>query len=211
MGTAMDKNRSLQQKLDSLDELPVGYEPNLNSKWEVLETALHGKTQRKSILIALKPWLRVAAMLLLIGGAGLLLIKKPTTKTANVVPMVSPIPQVMDDKPELVQSHLTPKPTKYVVQKRNNIVEKREEQTQVVTLAKDSVIINTAEVAAEIAAIAAKPNKFTEVDFTEPANVQTNNEAMVKAQKFRFKLGFGNTEQVGATKSIPLFKTGFNN
>jgi hypothetical protein len=55
-------NNHIKQKLDSLTNLPDGYTPNLDSKWDTLHAALHNNQQPdKSLMI----WKRIAAVLLL--------------------------------------------------------------------------------------------------------------------------------------------------
>lgn len=63
----LDKNM-LQEKLESLDQLPAGYQPDLNSKWNLLETALDGKTEKKSKKFIIL-WSVAASLLLLLGLA----------------------------------------------------------------------------------------------------------------------------------------------
>ncbi|MES2558144.1 MAG: hypothetical protein V4590_00270 [Bacteroidota bacterium] len=92
----------VQHKLSSLDTLPEGYTPNLESKWSMLEAGFDGNKKR---IVAWKP-IAAAALLLFLGGAALLLqqIKpqakatagqlNPTVVIAQTVPKTTtPIPQ----------------------------------------------------------------------------------------------------------------------
>lgn len=63
----LDKNM-LQEKLESLDQLPAGYQPDLNSKWNLLETALDGNTEKKRKKFIIR-WSVAASLLLLLGLA----------------------------------------------------------------------------------------------------------------------------------------------
>ena len=74
-------NHNIRTKLSTLNSLPKGYTPNLESKWSMLEAGLSGQTKRNTLW---KP-VRVAAMLLLLGGASLLipLIKQKPIITAD--------------------------------------------------------------------------------------------------------------------------------
>lgn len=61
----LDKNM-LQEKLESLDQLPSDYQPDLNSKWNLLETALDGTTEKKKKKLIVR--LSVAASIALLIG-----------------------------------------------------------------------------------------------------------------------------------------------
>ena len=78
----MLEDKIIKQKLDSLEKLPEGYEPNLESKWNLIETGLDEGNKKKVAII----WYRIAiaAMLLMIGGGSLMLIK-PVTKVQKEV------------------------------------------------------------------------------------------------------------------------------
>lgn len=63
----LDKNM-LQEKLDSIDQLPAGYQPDLNSKWNLLETALDGTTEKQQKKFIVR-WSIAASILLFMGLA----------------------------------------------------------------------------------------------------------------------------------------------
>ena len=79
----MRSDKIIQDKINSVNDLPEGYSPNLNSKWELLQAGLKPEQNKKPVLYYVQRASAVAAMLLLIGGSSLLIIKKPT-KTSDI-------------------------------------------------------------------------------------------------------------------------------
>jgi hypothetical protein len=74
----MRSDKIIHDKINSVNDLPEGYSPNLNSKWELLQAGLKSEQNKKSVMYYIQRTSVVAAMLLLIGGSGLLIIKKLT-------------------------------------------------------------------------------------------------------------------------------------
>lgn len=223
----MDMNRLnndvIREKLNSLDTLPEGYSPNLTSKWEVLEAGLGEKTERKKpVLFWVKRISTVAAIALFIGGSGVLLIQrpnKPVKQKAQLKEVISPV----DEQPVLVVN----KNTKPVISRRTKTAGKQPESVVKPLPVKaneegpvSETFTQMQEPMQETEAVATatnervkRPARFTEVDFNEPViTAQPPSPSLVKAQRFRFKLGLGNNEQVrvGVGQSTPIgFKTGF--
>ncbi len=73
-----DKN--IRNKIDLLDSLPAGYEPSLQSKWELLENALPEKKNNNRKFI-----LAIAASIILLLGFGGLFIKTTLEQQPDIV------------------------------------------------------------------------------------------------------------------------------
>ncbi len=201
-------NNIIKNKIDSVTDLPEGYVPNLNSKWELLQAGLPQqpeKKERKPVLFYIQRVAAVAAMLLMIGGSSLLLIKK--TNTAKPQAQVTPTstqptekiqPVLTNTKPlEMAQvksAQISPKPTKTSQQP---IIIDSVQQVP-------SPIINPEPTPEPMLAQAVPMPVITEVDFTEPVLQSTTpTDVLVKAQRFKFKLGIGETQGLNATTNKP--------
>lgn len=202
----MRSDKMIQEKINSVNDLPDGYAPNLNSKWELLQAGLKPVQNKRPLLYYIQRASAVAAMLLLIGGSGLLIIKKPTKPTASSVktatsngiaaaPHAKPIHQVKEEKAVVTPNHKI----------KNTDVNKA--SVAVATNPVKTTINKVEQPVSEVAQptidhapkelVAAVTERFAEVDFTTPVlapNVPTD--VLVKAQKFKFKLGVGNNNQV---------------
>lgn len=216
----MRSNKIIQDKINSVNDLPEGYSPNLNSKWELLQAGLKPEQNKKPVLYYIQRASAVAAMLLLIGGSGLLIIKKPTKPTAsnittnnkNIVSVAPNTERVnaVEEKKTIPSPQKTNKkvmvnaPIQLAVNNQNVIVDTITQKVEVV----NQPLVNTT-----INEQVATTERFTEVDFTSPIiTPSTPTDVLVKAQKFKFKLGVGNNNQVNLqSENNPIFKlkTGF--
>lgn len=216
----MRSNKIIQDKINSVNDLPEGYSPNLNSKWELLQAGLKPEQNKKPVLYYIQRASAVAAMLLLIGGSGLLIIKKPTKPTAsnittnnkNIVSVAPNTERVnaVEEKKTIPSPQKTNKkvmvnaPIQLAVNNQNVIVDTITQKVEVV----NQPLVNTT-----INEQVATTERFTEVDFTSPIiTPSTPTDVLVKAQKFKFKLGVGNNNQVNLqSENNPVFKlkTGF--
>ncbi|MES2780358.1 MAG: hypothetical protein V4651_10725 [Bacteroidota bacterium] len=200
------ENNIVQKKLNSLDTLPDGYTPNLESKWSMLEAGLEGNKKTAS------PWkpIYAAALILFLGGAALLLqqIKQRHVITADHVhvqpaipshkispkvttPILHPITTVVKDtetKPAVKQSKLVvtiPETPTTIWKVSEEIVEQPQEiQTYAATLPK------------------IKKQQFIEIDFSDvPIVHQQNTEPSFAFRPFKFGLGQQNNTNSISTES----------
>lgn len=216
----MRSNKIIQDKINSVNDLPEGYSPNLNSKWELLQAGLKPEQNKKPVLYYIQRASAVAAMLLLIGGSGLLIIKKPTKPTAsnittnnkNIVSVAPNTERVnaVEEKKTIPSPQKTNKkvmvnaPIQLAVNTPNTSIDSSTQKVEVVNQPIANTTINEQ---------VATTERFTEVDFTSPIiTPSTPTDVLVKAQKFKFKLGVGNNNQVNLqSENNPVFKlkTGF--
>lgn len=218
----MRSDKIIQDKINSVNDLPEGYTPNLNSKWELLQAGLKPKQNKKTVLYYIQRASAVAAIFLLIGGSGLLMIKKPAKLTASSVkidtpndhvasPNVEPMHQVKIEK-AFVLSNQKIKNTdvnKASALDKNNLV-----KTTVIEVAQpNSKAVQPIVDYASKEQVAVVTERFEEVDFNTPILSQTApTDVLVKAHKFKFKLGGGNNFQVNnhaEFTSVIGFKTEF--
>lgn len=61
------ENKIIVTKLEELSTLPKDYQPNLDSKWALLEASLSGKDKGKQRMLF---WMRAAAAMIILGLAG---------------------------------------------------------------------------------------------------------------------------------------------
>ncbi len=213
-------NNTLKQKIDSVNDFPEGYQPNLSSKWELLDVGLRpAERERKPLLFYIKRISAVAAMLLMIGGSWLIMVRKPQPAK----PQASMLPGSIQHT--LANSVKPVSPTPVVEQKiksdlRFGVKKKVRSITQPQQATKPEVLPTPTDEACKpaqeempVQLVAVKPPHFTEVDFTEPIITNTPpTEHVVKAQRFRFKLGGANESPTQAGTTAPRgigFKTSF--
>lgn len=89
-------NRSIAAKLEELDTLPAGYQPNLDSKWTLLEASLEGQNKTKRAIVL---WTRAAAVLIIFTLAILLLMPHAQPKQMTIA-RVKPAEPLQPAKPE---------------------------------------------------------------------------------------------------------------
>jgi hypothetical protein len=211
----MRSNKIIQDKINSVNDLPEGYSPNLNSKWDLLQAGLKPEQNKKPVLYYIQRASAVAAMLLLIGGSGLLIIKKPTKPTASNITtnnkyIVSVAPNTervnaVEEKKTIPSPQKTNKkvmvnaPIQLAVNTPNTSIDSSTQKVEVVNQPIANTTINEQ---------VATTERFTEVDFTSPIiTPSTPTDVLVKAQKFKFKLGVGNNNQVNLqSENNPVFK-----
>lgn len=211
----MRSNKIIQDKINSVNDLPEGYSPNLNSKWELLQAGLKPEQNKKPVLYYIQRASAVAAMLLLIGGSGLLIIKKPTKPTAsnittnnkNIVSVAPNTERVnaVEEKKTIPSPQKTNKkvmvnaPIQLAVNTPNTSIDSSTQKVEVVNQSIANTTVNEQ---------VATTERFTEVDFTSPIiTPSTPTDVLVKAQKFKFKLGVGNNNQVNLqSENNPVFK-----
>ena len=213
-------NNTLKHKIDSVNDLPEGYQPNLASKWELLEAGLRPvERERKPVLFYVKRISAVAAMLLMIGGSWLIMVRKPqpAKPQANIENRLTQPALTRVAKPALSATsneHKSKHDVRIVVKNKANVVPPSKQlPTPEIGPTPENNACKPVEEETPIQVVAVKPPHFTEVDFTEPILTNTPPaESVVKAQRFRFKLGGGNESPTQAGTAIPRgigFKTSF--
>ncbi len=82
------ENKILADKLNSLQDFPAGYTPNLSAKWEIVETGLPtGKKRRVPLLVR---WSVAAAVLLAVGFVWMNTSREGQVGVAAIQNIVSP-------------------------------------------------------------------------------------------------------------------------
>lgn len=184
------QDKVIRDRLNALDTLPEGYTPNLASKWSVLEAGMENK--RKKPVVIWK-YVAAAAMLLMVGGASLLLIRpaKPVAKTSDANKTIG-APVISDHKPSQPIAIIEVKKETNSLQKvRKLAAQKPEEPQPVAVVAIDTTIITQPQEQLAVAQVKVKKPRFTEIDFDDnPA--EKLSEPVMAAQKFRFRVNFGN-------------------
>lgn len=199
-------NNIIKNKIDSVTDLPEGYAPNLNSKWELLQAGLPQqpeKEQRKPVMFYMQRAAAVAAMLLMIGGSGLLLIKKPNTAKPQAQATAKPTQQLA--KQQVLPSAKTIQVAAVKSTQTNHKPTKTNQPIIIDSVPQAPSPIITPEPTPKPMLAQAEPLPIiTEVDFTEPVLKSTTpTDVLVKAQRFKFKLGIGETQGLNATTNKP--------
>ena len=197
----------IKNKVDSITDLPEGYVPNLNSKWELLQAGLPQqpeKKQRKPRLFYMQLAAAVAAILLMIGGSGLLLIKKPNTAKPQAQATAKPAQQLAKQHVSISTNTLQ------VAAVKSTQVKNKPSKINQQSIIIDSVpqapspIITPEPTPQPMLALVEPLPIITEVDFTEPVLKSiTPTDVLVKAQRFKFKLGIGETQGLNAATYKP--------
>ncbi|MES2726290.1 MAG: hypothetical protein V4643_04255 [Bacteroidota bacterium] len=199
----------IKVKIDSVIDLPDGYTPNLNNKWELLEAGLVKQKEKKPVLFYVRQTAWIAALLLLFGGVGLFLIKQvqttPATKPTSSFNVTKQTDKKEVGKLQVVkQAIITPDSkrdlhTKPGVVKKNMVLESKEiiEEPLIVFIDSPKVLQIVA-----VEQVTAKAKRFVEIDFNEPiVSAKTSMENVVASQKFKFKIGF--SAQSNAASNTP--------
>jgi hypothetical protein len=196
----MEIHNIVKQKIDSINSLPPNYEPNLESKWELLEASLK-PNKKKPFIFWFNRIGAVAAVLLFFGGIGLFSIKvmKTTDVKKPVSVQVNPLKKEKNntetDNLVRVKKMLNKSiiPNKNVTAKQNNlntisgqapflILEKKKvDNTNFPLAIAENRILETHK----------KQKRFTEIDFGKPIiNEPTEIEvASIQHFKLKFKIG----------------------
>jgi len=212
------ENKFIADKLESLDSLPEGYRPDMNSKWALLEEAMNERESAGSRTN--KMWLNIAACLLALVTCSIIwiytqrtitvtLIQQPPTEKAIAIESISPGTSV-------VNKHVVPnkslKSHSTALRQNEMPVPATGEMTSIIgpqTLA-DSVIHEeekiTPPVLTEKNIKKPKKQRFVQVDFDDPINtVYMPISKSNFAQLFRIKLGIGNPAEKPGTNSENTF------
>jgi hypothetical protein len=200
----MLENKKIREKINSLDELPESYHPNMASKWSLLEAGLDGNDNKRIIA-----WKRiaVAAVLLMIAGSAFVLfnykqtsqlsekstvIKNASTLSEANVPNASTSLSMTEQQLVLeIKGNL--RPIKKINEKKLLPVPAKEEDRIAVIPVKDSIVQPLAPVkeTGMLTANApkAKKRRFIELDFNDEVCMDKPVEPVTASHKFSFRIG----------------------
>lgn len=191
----------IAEKLDALAGLPAGYAPNLESKWQLLETSLveQRKSKRKILFI-----LRAAAGLVLIAAMSLLFIR--FENTATIAPnLTSSTPKAKHPAPvykapepvlentrihydNLRQARVEEKKLKIVIPTEEPLL--RQEQESLPVIAQATSNADSIQQTPPVAKLHKKSKtRYIQMDFGESTDLaQSNKKAPVYTNSLQFKL-----------------------
>lgn len=197
------QNKILKEKFESIDDLPLDFTPNLESKWELVSAALPAKKSDKKLLFI---WY--------LGGVAALFLAVISffwAEPKQVLPLAILSPKVVEKPAALV---VAPKKEIAIVKptnKRKTSLKKREE-APVWVQAKDTILpampaITVAEKAPEIV-----KSRYVEIDFTNEVYaakfpLANTSEKLVQFRFFKPEIGSHTNAQGGV--SLLQFKTNF--
>lgn len=227
-------DKAISEKLGELDTLPHGYEPNLDSKWELLEASMSKcKDSSKRLVYT---WMSIAASLLIIFSLGISLYfnqDKEITAEKNRAPLIPlatsepPTSYLTEDKnpaensgkiqTEIMSSHSTAH-----VSIAKSMIQPLLAQKNTDLLQKDSVVENPESetiktfVSAQVLPTKKNKQRYVQVDFGDVATqAATPPEQGALSIKFRinlFQSGINEeTDNNALDKSLVLLKLNLNN
>jgi hypothetical protein len=187
------ENKIIADKLDSLDTLPEGYQPNINSKWALLEESMN--EQRAAGSRMNRRWMNVAASFLFFLGTISLWMYMERVITITWVPDI-----VQPDPVSEVKLNSTGSPTDSFHPSKKPVMHPRKEikkETEPVIEETVSVPVESSGSAIQIQPIASLPSKAThkkqryvQIDFDDSTTASDPpTKQNLFAQSFRFKLG----------------------
>lgn len=210
------EEKQMREKLRAVTDLPAGYGPNLESKWELLQAGLvPAKRKRFAWFISIGS----AAALLLVASLLLLMNRnKEVEQQVSILvvpPPVQSTPEAVKEKQKIVQAIPVHKPHRALkhIEKKHVADELRQESLPVVD---SSTLLPAAVLQEEMPAVelAEKPPRFTELDFNDPViSNHTPSEAVMASQRFKFRIGFSAQSHAGVSdthKKPALFRKRFN-
>jgi hypothetical protein len=195
--------RTMMEKVNSIDYLPGDYAPNLQSKWELLDAGLRPQRKRHAWIYFLGSGI-AAAILLLFGPAILLQQQKKSPASLPRKTAGEQLEQgfknagVADAKPG---AKYIPKKQK-VKQALPEPAQQKAEMMVTVAAETDSLAGLPEEKNVMLAEVP-KAKRFTEIDFDQPAiGNRAPDGPVIASQRFRFKIGVG--AQTNSTKPAGL-------
>lgn len=189
----MEMHNIFKQKIDSINSLPSNYEPNLESKWELLEASLK-PNKKKPFIYWFNKIGAVAAVVLLFGAIGIygLKIIKPTNIKKPVTTQVYPIEKEkqgakadLTNNIQLVVTH------QKVIAKQKKATITTELKPPLLTEKNPVDTPNTfmAVVEKKVEQTVKKQNRFTEIDFGETTVTKPLEIKVASTQNIKFKIG----------------------
>jgi hypothetical protein len=187
----MHSNNIIKQKIDSINSLPQNYEPNLESKWELLEASLKSN-KSKPFIFGFNRIGSAAAVLLLFGGIGIYVIKviKPANLKKPATAQVQRIEKENYTKPSLKKDSMA-NAKQDVIVKPKSLKKITEAEPLMITENKhiDTPIISVAIAENMVIESVKKYKRFTEIDFEEPLLKKPLEIKVASIQNLKFKIG----------------------
>ena len=193
----MHSNNIIKQKIDSVNSLPQNYEPNLESKWELLEASLESNKPKPFVF-----WFNrigsAAAILLLLGGIGIYVIKviKPTNSKKTATAQVQKIEKKEYEKPSLKSNSMT---NAQPINTNRNVIIKPKKLKKVIEKEPPLMITENKYLDTPIRSVIIVENRtmetvkkykrFTEIDFEEPLLKNPLEIKVANIQNLKFKIG----------------------
>jgi hypothetical protein len=187
----MHSNKIIKQKIDSVNSLPQNYEPNLESKWELLEASLKSN-KSKPFIFGFNRIGSAAAVLLLFGGIGIYVIRviKPANLKKPATAQVQRIEKEDYAKPSLKKDSMA-NAKQDVIVKPKSLKKITEAEPLMITENKhiDTPIISVAIAENMVIESVKKYKRFTEIDFEEPLLKKPLEIKVASIQNLKFKIG----------------------
>lgn len=197
-------DKQIADKINSLDSLPQGYAPDLDSKWELLQLA-DKKKKSAVILLLTNRWFALAACLLLAFTAGIIWLVQPVIKSTTPKPVAEKIihptvksaphknETVIETSKKKSKDLKSAKPkNKIIIEPNIELVQLKNSATTTNDTANNNQLVNQ-EVLAIQPPVKAKKQRYVQMDF-EDSIVQPG-EKNVSAQAVRFRFSIGNTNK----------------
>lgn len=207
----MDKqtDKLIADKINSLDALPHEYQPNLNSKWDLLQL---DKNEKSAVILFLThKWFAAAACLFILCTAGIVWLMQPVIKTVTpgniVLKSIEPLIEKSTTPIVTVTSSKTSRVLNLTKHKIKNAIEIKPEisfhENEIVET-KDTSVVNIIAVQQAPdtgnALFKNKKQRFVQMDFDD--NIIQPGERNISAQSTRLRFSLGNK-----TKNNQLFES----
>ncbi len=216
------ENKIIADKINSLDSLPEGYNPNLDAKWAMLQS--DEKKEKAVLLWNNRTWMKIAACFLILLLSGIIWINKttqPKSEIANTSPSIKPTIEHSEKIVSHSEINASSNSIMQEVKKENRNKARisipvheesvrQEEQVAIIPVTIDSSISTVIENNSTIAITKAKKSRYVQMDF-EDAIIQPATKTTF-AQGFQFRLGLkssGSIEQNSNDNSSIKLKRNF--
>ncbi len=216
-------NTHIAQQLEELDTLPAGYQPNLDSKWALLESALEKPVVITGRFVFIKR-LSIAASLLLLAGIGWWMNLKYNQPVAVIIKNDLPAkkmqqtPTIKEQQTDKIKIADVAKPgKKSLALKQEKIIVAKNDAPAIIPVAplqkKDSGSVNVLVPVAEIAQEKSKKKKqrYVQMDF-DGGNPDNNSQNEQNSTAFfKIRLNHNTTNDSGAApENTSPFKIKYN-
>lgn len=189
----MEMHNIFKQKIDSINSLPSNYEPNLESKWELLEASLK-PNKKKPFIYWFNKIGAVAAVVLLFGAIGIYGVKiiKPTNVKKPGTAQVYTIEKEKYAANTNIKNKILPVVThQKVIAKQKKVNVTTEQKPPLLTESKpvDTPIISVTLAENKEEETVKKQKRFTEIDFGETVVTKPLEIKVASTQNIKFKIG----------------------
>lgn len=196
-------DKLIRERLSSIDSLPDGYTPNIDSKWMIIH-----ESKRRGVG-NYKLWIGIAACFLLFLTSAIIWKQDPAS-TIVETPLQNQLQHIEDVATNRVMKVATENPQEIAKTPFTASLKRKANINSGVTLHPEEKVINAPivneeEVAPEVALEMSIPSakrmqRYVEIDFNEPVQ-QTQTIAEESSPPVKFKLGFRN-EIVSKNSSV---------